>query len=193
MQNRTYHNNDTEVFPGRYDDMRVNAGRSVRMHPGLYCFDDPNNQGITVVGGGSLYTLPGEGVTIYIINGGFHVGGGSGAEAHVALEAPPLNPTMWPPPGYGPCPECLEAIPGVLIYLAEGNTDEIVLTGDSTSSYVGTIHAPDGTVDVGGGSLDHFESQIVADTVKIHGTPNMTVNYLNDNVYSGPTYMELAR
>ena len=195
VPNRSYHNGDTEIYPGNYDDMRINAGRSVRMHPGLYCFDDPNNQGITVVGGGSLYVNPGEGVTIYIINGNFHVGGGGGAEAHVVLEAPPLNPNMWPPPGYngGVCPYCLEAIPGVLIYLAEGNTGEVVLTGDSSSSYVGTVHAPDGTVEVGGGSLDHFESQIIGDTIKIHGNPSLTVNYLNDNVYNGPTYMELAR
>jgi hypothetical protein len=158
------------------------------MHPGLYCIDDPGPQtgDIVVNGGGRLYTVPGDGVTIYITEGNFLVSGGVGNEANVQLEAPPNHPQ-------DACTYCPPAIRGVLIYLAEGNTGSVDILGDSNSYYVGTVYAPDGTINVGGGSMQTVQAQVIGDTIKVHGDTNWDVTYLSGPFYEPPAYMEVAR
>ena len=184
---RTLNNNDTEMLPGRYQRISVNAGDSVLMRPGLYCVDDPGPQtGDFVVNGGArIYTNPNEGVTIYITEGNFLVTGGSNI-ANIQLEAPP-NPDNFT------CIGCPPAIPGVLIYLAEGNTGSVDILGDSASYFRGTVYAPDGTINVGGGSIPVVEAQVIGDTIKVHGDTNWNVVYVSDLLYSPPAYMEVAR
>jgi hypothetical protein len=183
----TYHNNDTEIFPGRYERISVNAGDSVLLHPGLYCIDDPGPQtgDFVVNGGGRVYTNPNEGVTLYITEGNFLVTGAQNV-GNIQLEAPP-NPDNYT------CIGCPPAIPGVLIYLAEGNTGSVDILGDSTSYFRGTVYAPDGTINVGGGSIPVVEAQVIGDTVKVHGNTNWNVIYVSDLLYSPPAYMEVAK
>jgi len=154
---------------------------------GLYClygdFDAGNNN-LTIK---TMTTESGKkymGVTIYLVSGSFIVSGNADT---VILTAPPDEPDPSP------------AIPGMLIYLAEGNDGLVKLRGNSDSIYVGTIYAPNGTIDVAGtpdmpaGEIAEFNTQLVAYNVKIGGNAYVNVNFDEDTSYLMPTNLELHR
>jgi hypothetical protein len=155
--------------PGRYESIKVNAGNVVVMSPGLYCLDGD----FTALGG----TLIGNGVTIYQRSGSFDVAG----NVTVQLAAPtgPADP----------------ALRGMLFYAAEGNTSAHKMSGGGASWYIGTMYAPDGSIEVGGNNSINptYTTQIVADYVKVHGTADMDI-YFNDTLtYQMPAFLESYR
>jgi hypothetical protein len=167
--------NGGDIQPGRYTNIRT-ENRDLNMAPGLYCIISGNFKAI----GGTISVdseNEAEGVTIYLTNGDFSVAG----NVTVNLRAPMIES----PP----------AIKGVLIYLAEDNTGVVTIQGDATSSYRGTIFAPDGSIYVGGGSstMSSLSSQIIANTVKIHGTTSLAVEYDGGEIYSRPSYLTLQK
>ena len=74
-------------------------------------------------------------------------------------------------------------------------TSEVSLLGTSDSDYTGLVYAPDGTVNVGGtaNELSTFNLQIVADTVFIHGTIELFINYDDEIQRWTSPMIELAR
>jgi hypothetical protein len=155
--------------PGRYESIKINAGNNLILEPGLYCLDGD----LTALGG----TLVGNGVTIYQRQGSFDVGG----NVTVQLAAPtaPADP----------------ALRGMLFYAAEGNTSAHKMSGGGASWYVGTMYAPDGSIELGGNNSINptYTTQIVADYVKIHGTADMEI-YFNDTLtYQIPAFLESWR
>ena len=143
--------------PGRYTDITVNANDNVTLNPGLYCIsgDFRANAQASV--------LASE-VTLYIENGEFSTNGG----AQIVLIAPSQGSSAAP------------AIEGIIIYLARGNTNDVVLVGNSDSKYQGSVYAPDGTIEVGGtGDLDVFAAQLIGWNVFVHG--NATIDIYNDD------------
>ncbi len=159
------------LWPGRYNQIRVNNGDDLVMKPGLYCVGNFN-----MTGG----KLTGNDVTIYITTGDFSISGGG----QVNLDAPPARNC-----------DCSPALPGVLIYLAPGNTGDIVLLGNAVSSYEGLVYAPNGTIEVGGtaGELSQINAQLIADTVKIHGNAEVIVNFDDQVNPQIPATIELYR
>ncbi len=174
LPNRGSHSGSGSIQPGRYTRIRLNSDHDVlEMNPGLYCISED-----FVANGG---TITGNGVTIYIISGDFDVAGG----VHVVLTAPPaVN-----------CAYCPPAIPGVLIYLAEGNTGEAALLGTSDSEYLGTVYVPSGTIEAGGtgSELSEIHAQLIGDTVKLHGTTSVVINFEGSDNYQKPAMMELFK
>jgi hypothetical protein len=148
------------------------------MNPGLYCITED-----FVANGGSV---TGNNVTIYILNGDFDVAGG----VQVMLSAPPGNETDCENTGV-----CPPALPGVLIYLAEGNEGEVSLLGTSDSFYEGLVYAPDGMIEAGGtgSELSEINAQLVADTVKLHGTTTVNITFDNGKFYQLPAMLELFK
>jgi hypothetical protein len=141
------------------------------MMPGLYCVGNFD------MSGGKL---AGTGVTIYITTGDFSINGGE-----IDIVAPPARD----------CSHCPPALPGVLIYLAPGNTGDIVLLGNAVSEYLGLVYAPDGTIEVGGtaGESSQVHAQLIGDTVKIHGNAEVIVNFEDALNPSNPALIELYR
>jgi hypothetical protein len=84
---------------------------------------------------------------------------------------------------------------GMLIYMPEWNHGDINLSGNSTSYYLGSVFAPRGTIDVGGGSsaLETLHTQLVGETVKIHGNVTIDINYLGGDNYKEPAMLDLYR
>jgi hypothetical protein len=166
-------NSGGQLLPGKYTSIDVGNDEMAILAPGLYCI---TTNGVKVAGQGSLL---GFGVTIYIMNGDFDTTGGS----HVKLNAPGAEPDPSP------------AIPNVLIYLAEGNHGTVNLLGDSESYYLGTVFAPDGTVEVGGtGSLlPTFSTQVIGWDVFVHG--NTTIDIVNDQgaIHQVPSTVDLQK
>jgi len=166
------HTGGGTISEGRYTQIRVNAaGQNLVMNPGLYCVGS-----ITFNGG----TVTGSDITIYLTTGGYTVQG----NPVIHLDAPPNN--------YDECTMCPEALPGVLMYMAPGNTSTIILGGSSDSTYYGLVYAPDGTVDAGGTTaITAINSQIVADTVNLYGTADIEVVYQDLLNYWIPAMLEL--
>lgn len=169
-------NNGGEIQPGRYPSIAV-TNKDLVMAPGLYCVsgDFKATGGTISVSGDNK-----DGVTIYIINGDFSTGG----NVTVNLRAPKEGSAGLPP-----------ALKGVLIYLAKGNDGVVTVQGNTGSTYRGTVFAPSGAVEVGGGSsvLGNLSSQFIGNTVKFHGTSGMDVEFNEDEVWSRPAYLALQR
>ncbi len=158
-----------EVEPGRYDTIKVTNDEILVMQPGLYCLTgDFDAQGGKVQG---------DGVTIYMISGSLKING----QTEVQLSAP--------------MGETSPAIRGMLFYAAESNTSTHSLSGGATSYYIGTLFAPYGEIAIGGNSEVGltYSTQIVANSVKIHGTADMDIQYDAAVTYSNPAYLELYR
>ena len=163
--------------PGRYARIRLTGGGELVMEPGLYCVteDFTANNG----------TLTGNGVTIYMIGDDFSVRG----NVEVNLTAPPSTCKVTMP---NVCPP---AQPGMLIYMAEGNEGVISLEGNSESHYPGTVYAPDGTLDAGGGSstMAEINAQLIGDTVKVHGNVTIDINFIGAENFHLPSMLELFK
>ncbi|MBE0408363.1 MAG: Tad domain-containing protein [Anaerolineales bacterium] len=171
-----YNNNaGGHIPPGNYTRIKFNSAGSLQ-GGGLYCMN-----GDFDVGNNDLSIEPSDdgklGVTIYLISGNFITGG----NGEVNLSAPPSNPDPYP------------AIPGVLIFLAEGNTGLVSLAGNSVSSFEGTIYAPSGTIEAYGtpGHEATFFTQFIGKNVKVGGNARIDVNYQGGKVFRIPTLLNL--
>ncbi len=137
--------------------------------PGLWCISGDINLN------SPLEHVEGHGVTL-VISGKLSITGGT-----VRLWAPA-------PDYVGP------AIPGVLFYAPESNTNTWKITGNSASYMQGTILAPGATVDIVGDSLQNpFKVQLIAWNVNIGGTSDTALMFQDDQQYTRPTAMDMYR
>ena len=161
------------IEAGVYDEIKWTGG-DLTLSPGLYCVT--GSKGIAINGGSVL----GNGVTIFIQTGGVTI---NGNVSPVDLRAPEEAPDPSP------------AIPGVLIYLADGNTNTISVTGNSTSFYLGTVYAPDGDLYFSGssGTDPTFNTQLIGDNVEVSGGATIDINFNDDENFEKPPYMDLLK
>jgi len=159
---------DVYLDPGRYSSIIVTKGK-VSLNPGLYCVS-----GDVKLTGGTTY---GDGIMFYLQKDGtkdtnFETSG----NANINISAPHSGKWF-----------------GMLIYMAMGNAGNISLQGSSTSTYQGTVYAPSGHVDLGGttNQMGEFSTQVIADTVKIFGTTDMTINFDDTIHYSEPAFIDM--
>ncbi len=166
--------NGDEISPGVYTKLSLTGGE-LTLKPGLYCITGSPNA-VKITGG----TLKGIGVTIFVTNGGVSVSGNADV---VKLSAPERSPNPAP------------AIPGVLFYLAPGNTSSVELEGNSDSSYVGTIFVPDGDIVLTGGNntTPTFNTQLVGKNVEVGGNAVLDINFDGKENFNIPATIELFR
>jgi hypothetical protein len=145
----------------------------MNLAPGLYCL-----YGNVTINGGSFI---GSGVTIYLESGNFDTSG----NATVQLSAPSDDPDPYP------------ALPGMLIFMADGNAGSVTLLGNTDSSYTGTVYAadPDSMVEIGGtGSvLETYQTQLIGGTVFIHGNAEIDITFDGEENYEVPAVIELYK
>jgi len=155
--------------PGRYPSIDLKNNETLTLQPGLYCISN----GVKITGG----VFTGTGVTIYLTGGDFSTAG----SATVNLSAPVSDA----PP----------AIRGMLIYMARGQTGNVTLEGNGSSSYMGTVYVPDGTIDVGGSTsmLPTVNTQLIGGSVKVHGNTNVEINFNTTETYQRPATLELMK
>ena len=174
LPNRTApHNGDVTIEPGIYDEIKRTGG-ALTLDPGLYCITD--SQGINI-NGGELY---GDGVTLFLQTGGMTI---NGNVSPVDLRAPEENPDPSP------------AIPGVLIFLANGNTNTVSATGNSTSFFLGTVYAPDGDLYFSGdsGTNPTFNTQLIGNNVEVSGGATIDINFNDEENFEQPPYLDLQK
>ena len=174
LPNRTVpKSGDATLQPGVYDQIKWTGG-ALTFSPGLYCIS--GSKGMSVSGGSIL----GDGVTIFLQSGGVTINGNVDP---VDLRAPVESPDPSP------------AIPGVLIYVANGNSSEISITGNSTSFYLGTVYAPDGDLFFSGssGTNPTFNTQLIGNNVEVSGGALIDINFNDDENFENPPYMDLLQ
>ncbi len=163
------------IKPGKYERIKWTNG-TLTLDPGLYCITD--SQGFEVLGG----SLSGDRVTIYLETGGMTVGGSADG---AYLRAPVGSPDPSP------------AIPGMLIYMAGGNTSAIKLSGNNTSAFIGTIYAPSGDIQLTGssdtGGSVTFNTQLIGYNVNISGDAVIDINFLGGEQTEKPSYLDMQQ
>lgn len=143
---------------GRHPGFKVNNNEVVHLAPGLHCL----TSGIQATAKGKLF---GSEVTLYFQNGSFD-GNGKG---QIELSAPTTEPG-----------NIIDGMQGVVIYIDPDNTGgEVDMQGTSDAKYTGTVYVPNGHIDFGGtsGTAPTYTTQFIGRTVKMHGTPEVTINY----------------
>jgi hypothetical protein len=165
---------DGTYSPGVYKEIKMSGNSdSVILQPGLYCLER-SPKAINISGG----TITGDGVTIFIKStaGDINISG-----AVVDLKAPSANPDPSP------------AISGMLIYLQAGNTNEVLLTGNGSTYFEGTIYAPDGDIVATGshGTNPTFNTQLVGWNVDVGGNATVDINFNGAENYGQPPKLDL--
>lgn len=172
LPNRTVPNHGpATIEPGIYDQIKW-TGDALTFNPGLYCVT--GSKGIQITGG----SVFGDGVTIFVTNGGIDL---SGNVSPVDLRAPEESPDPAP------------ALPGILVYMALGNTDTVSMTGNSTSFYLGTVYAPDGDLYFSGstGTNPTFNTQLIGNNVEVSGGATIDINFNDEENFEKPPYLDL--
>jgi hypothetical protein len=164
---------DATLQPGVYEEIKWPVGDLI-FNPGLYCIT--GSKGLQVTGG----SIIGDGVTFFLENGGVNI---SGNVSPVDLRAPEESPDPSP------------AMPGVLIFLAYGNTEIISVVGNSTSFYLGTVYAPDGDLFFSGssGTNPTFNTQLIGYNVEVSGGAIIDINFNDDENFEKPPYLDLQK
>lgn len=169
--------------PGRYtNDINVTSGHVI-LKPGLYCFDDGASFNVTS-------DLTGDGVTFYFKNdaGSFSTEGNGTVNLHA-----PVEPCDTSEPGYL-FDDCYPAVPGLLIYFDQGNSNTIKIGGNSLSSYTGTIYARESLVMIGGTAENLSVSvQVIANSVKVHGSATINMTYDDSLIWHSPNMINLEK
>ncbi|NOY99750.1 MAG: hypothetical protein GXP40_11205 [Chloroflexi bacterium] len=164
------------ISPGVYSQIALHgANRTLTMEPGLYCVTGQANA--LLFSGG---TVVGDGVTIYVPNGNVSITG----NAEVSLLAPSSSPDPSP------------AIPGVVIYLAQGNSNELRMEGNANSQFSGTVYAPSGEIVarcVSGLGPSPFQTQLIAYNVEFDGNTDIYINFDSSLAYHRPPRLELFK
>ena len=162
------------LAPGVYNRIIMQNTDQVHLDAGLYCITG-SPAGVTATGG----VFDGHDVTFYLTQGSFSISGGT----QVNLSAPASVPDPSP------------ALPGVLIYLAHGNSSVVSLEGNTTSYYLGSIYAPDGSISITGdsGTYPTFNTQLVGKNVFISGNATIEINFSDSQVYNVPAMLELSK
>ncbi len=171
LPNQGSHSGGGTINPGTYTQITISNG-SLVMNPGLYCITGSPNA-FRANGG----DISGDGVTIYVQNGGVDV---SGNVDPIDLRAPDANPDPSP------------AISGMLFYVETGG-NAVQLTGNNNSYYEGMIYAPNGDVTISGGNgtFPTFNTQIVGYNVEITGNATVDINFNGAENYANPPKLDL--
>jgi Flp pilus assembly protein TadG len=171
---------DKVLDPGRYPNgIKVTANNTnVTLNPGMYCLEDD----FSVNGG----TVTGEHVFIYMKQGAFDLGGNTTVTLTYSPNLTDANGNQWG---------------GMLLYMAPDNYNLVKITGNSGSSYTGTIYAsspaqpasqPKCTLSGTGDSLA-VNSQVICNTVSVTGNAYLLIQYNEEENYALPPIIELVQ
>jgi len=168
----------TTLTSGYYDDRNTgntfpatNWKSNVVMSPGIYCIDIGTHT-FSLSGG---QVISGSNVLIYMVHGGI-----SWTSGEIHLSAPQgVNADY----------------DGLLLYMAPGNCENVSITGNGGSSFVGTIMAPCSLVKIAGsssqGNVATLENQIIAGTIALSGGADLTINFNSHIQWQPPIPPEL--
>jgi hypothetical protein len=159
--------------PGKYNSTfpPVNNG-TIKLTKGVYCLNDGMNVNaqmtITTDWDNDGPDNATEGAFFFVPNGDITFNGGATVTLHAIGSS--TNPDFKP-----------EWI-NLLFYVPPYNEADIEISGNSGSSFIGTILATTSHVHLlGNGGTVSLDSQIISDTVKISGSTDFNLTYTEEN------------
>lgn len=156
--------------PGRYNGMTFGPG-TFTMKPGMYCVS-----GDIRINANS--NVKGDGIFIVLLSGEIRING----NAKVNWKRP-NNLVDGAGNQWG----------GMLIYLPPTNTNEVYLTGDNGTKFSGTVFAPKALCEYGGNNMTTGSSaQLICHQVRLHGNPDITIDYHENEDYQMAPIVELV-
>jgi hypothetical protein len=166
------------IEPGYYESMKFTAGADVTMKPGMYCIygDDP---WIMEMAGST--TIFGDGIMIYLMStaGSWKTTAGSNITLKASTDLVDASGNQWA---------------GMLIYSHPDNSNQIVLTGTSNSTYVGSVYGLSSYCVLEGTSGGvATNTQVICDRVEVGGTGDLDVEYKEGEVYQVPPALNLSK
>jgi Flp pilus assembly protein TadG len=144
--------------PGFYPDGISMTGGTVNLAPGVYVVD---GVGLKVTGGNLL----GDGIMIYVIDSPGQPVGDITLTGNGTID---ITPTPLDSGPYG----------GIVLWQSADNTNTANIVGtDNFAGFDGTVYIPSATLDVEGTSDSFGFSQLIVDSIWVHGTGTMNINY----------------
>lgn len=167
---RTFDSNNSTLLPGLYSDIKMSGNGSYTMKQGMYCLDGD----FTINGG---VDVKGDGVFIVMRKGSLTIDGNSSVKWKRPNDLLDAAGAQWG---------------GMLIFVLPGNTNTVSLSGDNQTFYVGTVFAPKAKCEYGGNNLSTAVSaQLVCHQIRLHGTPDVTIDYHEEQDYRMSPIVEL--
>lgn len=153
-------------YTGSKNQVIVNGNKSAVLNPGVYC------NGITINGGGTATFNPGT----YIVSGSMIVNGnatvsGAGVTFYFASGSLTMNGNAhanFVAPTTG-------TYTGILYYQAHGDSNQVILNGDSTSVWQGAIYVPSAQLTLNGGSNLAAYTILDVNTLIVNGNDQFTL------------------
>lgn len=152
--------------PGFYSGGIFANGGTITLDPGIYILD---GAGLSISGN---TTFIAEGVMFFITGTGFVDLRGTGI-----IRITPPDPDLYSYPG-------VDTYEGISIFQARDNTNESTIIGTSLMELVGTLYFPAARLNLGG-TGEGFGNQLIANTINIFGTGEITINYDGRNPAPG--------
>ncbi len=169
--------------PGYYNgDFPTGASGQLLMQEGIYCIGGDFSVSSTLnvstdVNQDGNYDYKSEGVLIYVTGGGVTLNGSSNMDLHAISDpSAPLD------------------IQNLLIFLPLDNCSTVKVTGNSGSTFTGSIWAPCSLITLeGSAGGTTVNSQVVGYSIEIAGNGNLHVNYDEEQnaVTMSPASIEL--
>lgn len=161
------------IDPGVWTGFDVKNGDTLILNPGLYCIKGS----IGVKNGGTLKNNPG-GVTIFLMkpNGDYDVNGGS-----ITLNAPA-----------SPSEVQNGSLQGILMFAADGNTNEIKITGGA-GVYNGMIYTRDGGIYARGNGIESLTGQMIGKYIDYAGSNGGNITFFDNTNMGTPPLLDLIR
>lgn len=145
--------------PGTYcGGIQINGRATATFNPGLYIVN-----GNMIVNGGD--TVSGNGVTFYFPSGSLTMNGSSDANF--------VAPTTG-------------TYAGILLFQNQSDTNTVILNGDTTSVWQGTIYLPGAQLTLNGGSNLAAYTILVVNTLIVNGNDTFTVGKDYSSLPGGP-------
>ena len=147
------------VDPGLYCQFSIYSDANIHMNPGVYYIEGGD---FSVTGAANL---TGDGVLIFLADGGAHVGGSGDVTLTAATSGP------WQ---------------GMVFFMGRGNNSNYVVDGAGDINITGTLYAPDAHVLIGGSGLStSFTSQFIAWDYEVSGAGLLELTYDPDATFQG--------
>jgi hypothetical protein len=161
-------NTSTVLNPGYYTGSVFPGGNvNYTLKPGIYCINVSN--GFNLSGGTQVH---GSGVLIYMINGGVNWN----SDSALSASTDPNDPFQ-----------------GLLLAMAPGNIQSVDIQGNGSSTFTGTILAPESLVKLAGGSGTTTElyNQVIANQITVTGGAGLDINYQANQQWQPPVPPEI--
>ncbi len=155
--------------PGYYSGGFRFTGGDIVLKPGIYILDGsppPGQISGLVIGGNTIFTA--EGVMFYVTGDGVIDIAGTG---NIRITPIPFDVG--------------EYYEGMSIFQARDNYNDAKIIGTSQLDLGGTLYFPENFLELGGTEDWTAGNQLIADTIWIHGTATITINYDGRNQATG--------